>query len=84
MSHLSRRTTVLLTPELHDRLRRAARSRGRSIGDLVREACEVRYGGSTPETRLAAVDAMARLSLPVGTPRQMKRESVPPPEKLGR
>jgi hypothetical protein len=76
---LSPRTAVLLPPGLHDRMRRVARSRGRSLGDLVREACAAQYGGASPAGRLAAVEAMARLALPVGTPHERKRESLPRP-----
>lgn len=83
MEQLARRTTILLTSELHDRMRRLARSRGRSLGDLVREACEEKYGSSGPEARLAAVRALGRLALPVASPAKMKRESTPEAERLG-
>lgn len=79
---LSKKTTILFSPELHRRLAQLAARRGRSLGDLVREACELQYGvvGSTDQA--AAVAALARLALPVGAPAEMKRESVPDPDLL--
>lgn len=79
---LTKKTTILFSPELHRRLSRLAARRGVSLGELVREACEVRYGVVGTETRRAAVGALAALALPVGTPDAMKRESVPAPDDL--
>jgi len=74
---LTKKTTILFSPALHDRLTRLAASRGWSLGELVREACERQYGvvGSAQQAEAAA--ALAKLSLPVGTPGEMKLESVP-------
>ncbi len=79
---LSKKTTILLSPELHERLSRLAELRGTSLGALVREACEEQYGLRPPEERLAAVEELAELDLPVGTPEEMERESVPDPDDL--
>ena len=79
---LSKKTTILFPPDLHDRLIRLARQEGTSLGDLVRSACERQYGLATLEERVAAVEALAALDLPVGTPEEMARESVPDPEEL--
>ena len=79
METLSKKTTILLSPSLHDRLTRLAAERGTSLGDLVRRACEDHYGVPSEEERLAAVRALAALSLPVGTPAEMAAESVPDP-----
>jgi hypothetical protein len=43
MSTLSRRTQLLLDDERHRRLEQEARSTGRSIGSLVREAIDLRF-----------------------------------------
>ncbi len=74
---LTKKPTILFSPALHDRLTRLAASRGWSLGELVREACERQYGvvGSAQQAEAAA--ALAKLSLPVGTPGEMKLESVP-------
>jgi predicted DNA-binding protein len=44
MSALSRRTQLLLDDERHRRLEEESRRTGRSIGALVREAIDVRFG----------------------------------------
>ena len=79
---LSKKTTILFPPDLHQRLARLAALRGMSLGDLVRRACEREYGLASREERLAAVQELASLSLPVGTPEEMAGESVPGPEEL--
>ena len=79
---LSKKTTILFPPDLHARLIRLAKQKGTSLGDLVRSACERQYGLATPEERLAAVEALAGLDLPVGSAEEMARESVPTPEEL--
>ncbi len=79
---LSKKTTILFSPELHTRLSQLAARRGVSLGELVREACEVRYGVIGSAARLEAVGALAALDLPVGSPGQLKRESQPDPDSL--
>ncbi len=79
---LTKKTTILLSPRMHALLREISRARRRSIGDLVREACEARYGVSSESAAHDAVDRLASLELPVGTPQQLKRESAPEPEEL--
>jgi len=81
---LSKKTTVLFPPELHDRLVKLAAQLGTSLGDLVRTACEKQYGVVSPDDRLAALRALSELALPVGDIVAMKRESVPAPEDLTR
>lgn len=79
---LSKKTTILLSPELHERLIRLAEHRGTSLGALVRRACEVHYGLVPVEARLEAVRELSSLALPVGTPQEMERESMPTAEEL--
>lgn len=79
---LTKKTTVLFTPEQHRTLRRLAEQRGTSMGELVREACALQYGLVDPQTRLEAVRELGTLALPVGSPAEMKREAVPDPESL--
>lgn len=79
---LSKKTTIHFPPDLHERLARLARQRGTSLGELVRMACEQQYGFASREERLAAVRDLETLDLPVGTPEEMARESVPSPEEL--
>ena len=79
---LSKKTTILFSPETHERLTDLAARRGKSLGELVREACVAQYGLVDADARLAAVAALSALSLPVGSPRDMKHESVPPANAL--
>ena len=79
---LSKKTTILLSPDLHEHLTRTARARRQSLGELVREACEAQYGRVSGEDRARAVDELRHLSLPVASPGKMKRESVPHPRDL--
>jgi hypothetical protein len=79
---LSKKTTLLFSPELYKQLTQLARQRGVSVGELVRRACETQYGMTSRESRVAAVRELESMSLPVGDPGQMERESVPSPEDL--
>ncbi len=83
MEKLTKKTTILLQPELHRRLTQLAEQRHTSVGDLIRTACERQYGLVGSEERLEAVHALAALDLPVGSPEEMKQESVPFPEEIG-
>ena len=82
MDKLTKKTTILLQPDLHRRLTALAEQRRTSLGELVRTACEKQYGLGNSEERLQAVRALAELALPVGSPDEMKKESVPAPEAL--
>ena len=79
---LTKKTTILLSPDLYEHLTRTAKEREKSLGQLVREACETQYGYVSSEDRVRAVEELRRLSLPVGSPRKMKRQSVPKPRDL--
>ena len=74
---LSKKTTILFSPDSHRRLSELAERRGVSLGELVREACATAYGIVDHEVRIEAAASLAALQLPVGTTRDMKRESVP-------
>ena len=49
---------------------------------ITRQKDEVRRGEGGAEDRLAAVRDLASMSLPVDTPEEMARQSVPAPEEL--
>jgi hypothetical protein len=73
---LRKKTTILFPPDLYEQLASLAKERKSSVGALVREACRMRYFSRPPEARLAAVAALSGMKLPVGTPAEMKAESV--------
>jgi len=79
---LSKKTTILFSPDLHERLTRLAEQRKTSIGELVRTAVERQYGLVSVEERLEAVTALGAFELPVGSPQEMERDSVPTPEEI--
>jgi len=79
---LSHKTTILLSPALHRQLTQLAEERGQSLGELVRQACERQYGLADRKGRLAAVEALAGLRLPVGPVEKMIAESVADPKDL--
>ena len=79
---LVKKTTILFSADLHKRLVRVARQRKTSLGALVRDACEIQYGNLSSADRLLAVEKLGKLVLPIGTPREMKLQSVPKAEEL--
>ena len=79
---LTKKTTILFSPELHQHLLQVAAGRGTSLGELVRRACVAQYGDTSVAARRAAVARMAELALPVSDVQTMKRESVPDPAEL--
>lgn len=74
---LTKKTTILFPPDLYQRLASLADQRHSSVGELVREACRAQYSLTSRADRLALVDRLGALSLPVGTVEEMERESVP-------
>jgi hypothetical protein len=81
----SKEATSVRSPELHQRLTDLAEHRGMNLEELVRKASEAQYGqyrALPVEERLEAVRQLASLSLPVGDPSEMERESVPSPDEL--
>lgn len=70
---LSKKTTILMTPALHERLAQVSKETGKSMGELIREACEQRYL-NTVERRLAALNRLSQLNGPVSDIATMKEE----------
>ena len=79
---LTKKTTIHLPITLYQHLARLASQRGASLGELVRQACVQQYGLRSEQERLAAVDELEALELPVGSVAEMKRESAPDPSEL--
>jgi hypothetical protein len=50
------------------------------MGELVRQACERQYGMADVDARMAAVEALRSMRLPVGPVEQMIAETVAEPE----
>lgn len=73
-----KKATILFPLDLYEQLAHLAKRRETSVGELVRNACRAQYSLFPKESRLAAVKQLSSLGLPVGTPEEMERESVPP------
>jgi hypothetical protein len=71
---LNRRLQVLLDEERYRRLQEAARSRGVSVGMVVREAID--HGLATPRGRRqgAAARILEAQDMPVGDPADLRAE----------
>lgn len=82
MEALTKKTTILLSPDLHARLTDLARSENTSIGELVRRAVVSQFGIVDVAERAAAARELRELRLPVATPARMKHESVAGPGRL--
>src|SRR5580704_18761902 len=66
MSMLTERLQILLSPQQKRRLETEAKTRGESVGEIVREVIDERYGNdATRERRMAAVERMR--AAPTGT-----------------
>jgi hypothetical protein len=76
---LTKKTTILLTPRLHNMLTGLSKAQHTSIGELVRRACEKQYGITSEDASRDAANRLSEFELPVGTSRAMKHESVPTP-----
>ncbi len=77
---LTKKTTILLSEELHGQLTTLAKREGKSLGQLVRDACVQQYGITSREEKREAVRRLASLNAPVDTVEVMKRQSVPDPD----
>ena len=75
---LSKKLTILVTPDLHARLMKVSKDTGKSMGELIRQACEQRYGPPQPDTmsldtisledRVAALEALLHRQPPDEAP----------------
>lgn len=79
---LTKKTTILFPEPFYRNLARTAKRRGKSVGQLVRDACAKEYGISCRDEAGESVGLLAAMSLPVADPGTMKRESVPGPSEL--
>ena len=73
---LTARVQVLFEPSQLTRLQAMAEAEGKSVGALIRAAVERTYLDSARATRMAAVERLVSMSLPVADWEQMERESV--------
>jgi predicted DNA-binding protein len=70
---LKERLQILVSAEQRRRLEAEAKRRGSSVATLVREAIDERYGTTTAEDRLRAVDEIAALDGRFLTPAELEQ-----------
>ncbi len=73
---LTKKTTILFPEDLYNHLKKVARSRRKSVGDLIRSACEKEYGLVSTDESMAAVESLGNLNLPAPSMEQMKAEII--------
>jgi Ribbon-helix-helix protein, copG family len=75
MSMLTERLQILVSPQQKRRLEAEAKTRGESVGELVREAIDERYGNvPTRAERMAAVERMrSGPKIPYISPEEINR-----------
>jgi predicted transcriptional regulator len=78
-----KKTTILISPELHDRLSTLAAQHGSSMGALIREACRQVYGVTDRGAARAAVAELGAMSVDVDTVAAMKAAYVARRDPLG-
>jgi hypothetical protein len=87
--NLTKKLTVPLSAELHERLLALSEEQGLSLADVVRRACEseCRHRSARPTTRSRAIQSariavLAGMSLAVEAVAERSFESVPCPDDL--
>ena len=71
---LSRRLQILLDEEQHARLTQRAKTEGRSVGALIREAIDLVWTGPNLSKAALLEEILAAGPMPVPEPDELKRE----------
>lgn len=74
---LVHKTTILFSETQFSSLKKIAKAKGKSVGELIRIACEQVYASDLDTGAADAVKELEGLYLPVGSPAEMKEEMVP-------
>ena len=74
---LTHKTTILFSDVQIDRLKKLATEKKTSMGELIRNACEIVYALEPDPESFDAVEKLGALSLPVSDPASMKKEQIP-------
>jgi hypothetical protein len=69
----TKRVEVLFDPKEYDALERAARERGRPVGSMIRDAVATYVAGPTGAAKRRAIDALAAMDGPTGSPAEIKK-----------
>jgi len=74
---LSHKTTILFSENQFSSLKSMAKAKGKSIGELIRSACEQVYASDNNSGAVDAVFELEKLNLPVASVKEMKLEQMP-------
>ena len=80
---LTHKTTILFSEKQFSSLKQIAKTQGRSVGELIRSACLQVYAAEPKMEAQEAVYRLERLSLPVGSVAEMKKEQISNKESIG-
>ncbi len=73
---LSHKTTILFSEDQFSSLKHMAKAKRKSIGELIRSACEQVYASDNRLEAKNAVFDLEKLNLPVASVKRMKMEQV--------
>ena len=73
---MTKKATILFPPALYQEIEEEARSQGRSVGELVREAAMIRYGVGGVSARLKAVERLVAINDEVADPERLEEEII--------
>ena len=73
---LSHKTTILFSEDQFSSLKSMAKVKGKSVGELIRRACEQVYASNSKDGAINAVMELEKLDLPVSSVEEMKMEQV--------
>ena len=74
---LSHKTTILFSEDQFSSLKSMAKAKGKSVGELIRSACEQVYASDNREGAVNAVLELEKLKLPVASVQEMKIDQIP-------
>lgn len=73
---MTKKATILFPPALYKEIEDQARSQGRSVGELVREAAMIRYGVGGESARLEAIERLVAINDEVADPELLEDEII--------
>ncbi len=74
MERLDKKTTILFPPDLYRRLEEVGKTKGMSVGELIRRAVKREYQLGDAGERMAAVERLTRIETPVSDWEEMEKE----------
>lgn len=76
MHTLTKKTTILFSPDLYRQLETLAEAAKTSVGSLIRQAVVQQYFLAGQKRRRAAVEALRGMKQPTGSWQEMEQEAI--------